>query len=172
MRRRVAGRIPAFARAGPLSKFKQPAIIADQLLDWWEQYDRAIAPALNLKVAMPRILMSAALLLTGISVAQAQTDRTVYTAGQNIRAEFSLSERTSEGGRLTPFFTSYRPNVSFENGASVVCRFVVNSEGGHKPGTTGEIGMTCPVPVNEGQRFKAYERKRLVGSGVVLPPRR
>lgn len=126
--------------------------------------------SLNLKVAMSRILMSAALLITGISAAQAATDRTVYSAGQNIRAEFSLSERTSEGGRLTPFFTSYRPNVSFENGPTIVCRFVVNTEGGHKPGTTGEIGMTCPLPVTEGQRFMAFERKRPIGGGVVLSP--
>lgn len=48
-------------------------------------------------------------------------------------------------------------------------RFETGAEGGHRPGTTGEIGMTCPVAVREGQRFEAFERKRPVGSGVVLP---
>lgn len=123
----------------------------------------------GISARMARYLLPVALLL-GSSVALAQEpqpDR--YGVGETVRAEFSLSERSREGGRLTAFFTSYRPDISFEGGEVVTCRFETDAEGGHRPGTTGEIGMTCPVAVSEGQQFEAFERKRPVGSGVVLP---
>src|SRR3546814_11648190 len=50
------------------------------------------------------------------------------------------------------------------------CEFFTEQEGGHKPGTVGEIGMTCPATTSVGQAFTAYERRRLIGRGVILPP--
>lgn len=117
----------------------------------------------------PYVALSALSLAAAPAVAQEPETPHRYAPEELIRAEFSLSERTREGGRITPFFTSYRPFVSIEGGARVICRFVVDTQGGHKPGTTGPIGMTCPIAVTEGQRFLAYERQRPIGSGVVLP---
>lgn len=92
-----------------------------------------------------------------------------YASGDLARAEFSLDERTREGGRITPFFTSYRPQLSVGGADRVTCRFVTKEEGGHRPGTTGEIGMTCPIALTEGQMFEAFERERPIGKGVILP---
>src|SRR3546814_6582221 len=84
------------------------------------------------------------------------------------RAEFTLDQRTDEGGRLTPFYTNYRPNIAFGGGQPMKCEFFTEQEGGHKPGTVGEIGMTCPATTSVGQAFTAYERKRLIGRGVKI----
>src|SRR3546814_4364101 len=64
----------------------------------------------------------------------------------------------------------YRPNIAFGGSKPMKCEFFTEQEGGHKPGTVGEIGMTCPVTISVGQAFTAYERKRLIGRGVILPP--
>lgn len=93
-----------------------------------------------------------------------------YAPETTARAEFELDERTRQGGRLTPFFSKYRPSVSVGGGARVQCWFYTEADGGHRPGTTGEIGMSCPVTLVAGQSFEAFERNRPIGRGVVLPP--
>lgn len=118
------------------------------------------------------IRSAAALTLALVSLplcAQEPSVLHVYAPGDLVRAEFSLSERTREGGRLTPFYTNYRPRISVDGGPEVSCRFVVETEGGHKPGTSGEIGMTCPIAITEGQNFIAHEGSRPIGTGVILP---
>lgn len=114
-------------------------------------------------------LMPLAALIATPLAAQQPDQPDTYAPQEVIRAEFSLDERSEKGGRTTPFFTSYRPSLSFEGGQQVICRFSVATSGGHQPGTTGQIGMTCPMAVKEGQVFTAYERKRLIGTGIVLP---
>ena len=119
---------------------------------------------------MTRYLALSTMLFLSTSVfAQEPSQPDSYAVEELARAEFSLSERTREGGRSTPFYTSYRPQLSVGGGAETTCRFVVETEGGHKPGTTGEIGMTCPLALTEGQTFIAYERGRPIGNGVILP---
>jgi translation elongation factor EF-Tu-like GTPase len=119
---------------------------------------------------MKKYLGFAALLLLGLpAAAQEPAEPQTYAPEELVPAEFSLSERTREGGRSTPFFTSYRPRISVDSEDRGVCRFVVETEGGHRPGTTGEIGMTCPFALSVGQEFQAYERTRPIGSGIVLP---
>src|SRR3546814_4224090 len=65
------------------------------------------------------------------------------------RAEFTLDQRTDEGGRLTPFYTNYRPNIAFGGGQPMKCEFFTEQEGGHKPGTVGEIGMRSEEHTSE-----------------------
>ena len=120
-----------------------------------------------------KILPIALVSLLAVAVpgfAQEPGNPAVYAPGEMARAEFTLDQRTDEGGRLTPFYTNYRPNIAFGGGKPMKCEFFTEQEGGHKPGTVGEIGMTCPATTSVGQAFTAYERKRLIGRGVILPP--
>lgn len=95
-----------------------------------------------------------------------------YAPGARVPALFALRERDREGGRTTPFFTHYRPNVSVEGGDPVLCVFHVERDGGHRPGETGEIFLVCPIALREGQRFEAFERRRPIGTGTISPPAR
>lgn len=118
----------------------------------------------------PMILAVSLVTLAAPGFAQEPVDPAAYAPSQAVRAEFTLEQRTREGGRLTPFYTNYRPDISFGGGPRVSCEFSTKQKGGHKPGTTGTIGMTCPVAVTAGQAFTAYENRRPIGTGVVLPP--
>ena len=92
-----------------------------------------------------------------------------YAAGQPIPVEFNLQERTREGGRTTPIYGDYRPNVYFDGGSRVECVVAVPG-GGVEPGTTRDITLTCPVAVHEGQGLSAFERDRPIGTGIVTAP--
>ncbi len=109
-----------------------------------------------------------ALLQSGAGHTEDRPPLARYEPGELAAAEFSLDQRTREGGRLTPFFSKYRADVTVDGGKQVNCQFHTKAERGHLPGTTGEIGLICPVPLAEGQVFEAYERRRLIGRGVVL----
>lgn len=113
---------------------------------------------------------SLTLCLLVASPALAQSDQTprVYAAGSAVPVEFSLQERSRQGGRTTPFFRDYRPDIAFDGGARVTCVVSVPGGGGVEPGTTRQIDLTCPTVVQEGQRFEAFERRRPIGTGVVL----
>jgi len=74
-----------------------------------------------------------------------------------------------EGGRHTPFFTNYRPQLFFRT-ADVTASVSLN--GGREmvmPGDNAEV--TCelvhPMPVEEGLRFAFREGGKTVGAGVV-----
>src|SRR3546814_2920717 len=53
--------------------------------------------------------------------AQEPGNPAVYAPGEMARAEFTLDQRTDEGGRLTPFYTHYRPNFAFGGGKPMKC---------------------------------------------------
>lgn len=108
------------------------------------------------------------MLHSGASHAADEPPVSQYGPGELAPAEFELDERTRAGGRLTPFFSKYSPDLSFESEGTVRCQFHTQADGGHMPGTTGPIELICPTTLSAGQTFTAYERRREIGRGVVL----
>src|SRR3546814_15976280 len=120
-----------------------------------------------------KILPIALVSLLAVAVpgfAQEPGNPAVYAPGEMARAEFTLDQRTDEGGRLTPFYTNYRPHIAFGGGQPVKCEFLPAQEGGHKPGTVGDSGMACPATTRVAQAFKALERTRLTRRRVIRNP--
>src|SRR5262249_32175452 len=74
-----------------------------------------------------------------------------------------------EGGRHTPFFTNYRPQVYFRT--TDVTGVVQLPQGTEMvmPGdnVTMEIQLIAPIAMDEGLRFAIREGGRTVGAGVV-----
>ncbi len=74
-----------------------------------------------------------------------------------------------EGGRHTPFFTSYRPQFYFRT--TDVTGVVTLPEGTEMvmPGdnTTMTVELIAPIAMDEGLRFAIREGGRTVGAGVV-----
>src|SRR3546814_7219361 len=109
-----------------------------------------------------KILPIALVSLLAVAVpgfAQEPGNPAVYAPGEMARAEFTLDQRTDEGGMLTPFYTNYRPNIAFGGGQPLKCEFLTEQEGGTKPGPVGELGLTCPATPSVGQDLLALERK-------------
>jgi translation elongation factor EF-Tu-like GTPase len=106
-------------------------------------------------------------LVIAMSASAQEPQPVIYAAGASAPVEFSLRMRDREGGRLTPIFSHYRPDIALEGAARVSCTVTVPQDGGLKPGFTDTIRMTCPMPLTEGQRFEAFELGRPVGVGVV-----
>jgi elongation factor Tu len=73
-----------------------------------------------------------------------------------------------EGGRHTPFFTNYRPQLFFRT-ADVTASVTLNGREMVMPGDNAEV--TCelihPMPIEEGLRFAFREGGKTVGAGVV-----
>lgn len=73
-----------------------------------------------------------------------------------------------EGGRHTPFFTNYRPQLFFRT-ADVTAAVTLNEREMVMPGDNAEV--TCELihamPIEEGLRFAFREGGKTVGAGVV-----
>src|SRR3546814_20868287 len=98
-----------------------------------------------------KILPIALVSLLAVAVpgfAQEPGNPAVYAPGEMARAEFTLDQRTDEGGRLTPFYTNYRPHIAFGGGKTMKCELFTEQEVGPKQGPVGATGLTCPAPQN------------------------
>lgn len=113
------------------------------------------------------ILFTLALVLT-VEQSDANAGHS-YAAGQRVPIEFHLRKRDREGGRLTPFFTHYRPSIGSDRKAAK-CEFHVPGGGGVAPGETRRIEMICPFPTQMGASIEFFELNRPVGRAQVLPP--
>ena len=75
---------------------------------------------------------------------------------------------TDEGGRKTPFGTSYKPQF-FIRTANITGSIVLEKDKMAMPGDTLEmdIELIHPVPLQEGMRFAIREGSLTVGAGVI-----
>src|SRR3546814_5327635 len=103
---------------------------------------------------MPSIALVSLLAAAVPGFAQEPGNPAVYAPSEMARAEFTLDQRTDEGGRLTPFYTNYRPNIAFGGSKPMKCESFTEQAAGPKSGTVGEIGMTCPVTLRVVQAFR------------------
>src|SRR3546814_3662253 len=87
---------------------------------------------------MPSIALVSLLAAAVPGFAQEPGNPAVYAPSEMARAEFTLDQRTDEGGRLTPFYTNYRPNIAFGGSKPMQCEFFTEQEGGNKHGRTAE----------------------------------
>ena len=93
--------------------------------------------------------------------------KTITPHTQFVADVYVLSKE--EGGRLTPFFTNYRPQFYFRT--TDVTGVVTLPEGTEMvmPGDNVSINveLISPIAIEEGTRFSIREGGRTVGSGVV-----
>ena len=74
-----------------------------------------------------------------------------------------------EGGRHTPFFTSYRPQFYFRTtDVTGICTLPAGVEM-VMPGDNIKVTveLICPIAMDQGLRFAIREGGRTVGAGVV-----
>ena len=115
---------------------------------------------------------NAAMLLRGVRRTEVRRGQVVAAPGtvQPHRAfaaqVYALT--SEEGGRHTPFFTSYRPQFYFRT-ANVVGTVDLGSDRMVMPGDTAEITVELgqPVAITAGQDFAIREGGRTVGAGTV-----
>ena len=114
---------------------------------------------------MARMTMTILLALLQASPEPAQQS---HAPGARVPAQFTLDKRKpTGGGRTTAIYDHYPPEVSFDGGPRVKCKFFPG-RGGMAPGETQRIEFACDTPTRTGQSFKVFERGRPVGGGMVL----
>jgi len=100
-----------------------------------------------------------------------------FAEREDIRACVTFRPQ-GEGGRHTPVYSGYRPDVRFvgTDGGTVAthpCALRFDAEGAVAPGSLVAARLACgrPVELEDGSAFVLVEGGREVGSGrVVLPP--
>lgn|GEM_PF-2461807 len=100
-----------------------------------------------------------------------------FAGREDIRACVTFRPQ-AEGGRHTPVYSGYRPDVRFvgTDGGTVAthpCALRFDAEGAVAPGSLVAARLACrrPVELEDGSTFVLVEGGREVGSGrVVLPP--
>jgi len=114
------------------------------------------------------------LLLRGLKRAQIQKGQVLSKPGtiqafQNFHAQvYVLSKK--EGGRHTPFFSNYRPQLFCRTADITGCVQLPEDIKMVMPGDHVEmnISLIAPIALNKGLNFAIREGGKTVGAGVVL----
>ncbi|MEE2033537.1 hypothetical protein [Rhodococcus chondri] len=108
--------------------------------------------------------------LSGCAGAEPPADEVVtFTVGETIPVTVTLRS-ADDGGRSTPFYSGYRPQVLFASSPDPVPCTFSSPDGGFPPDTTADIEITCAhdVTVEPAQAGFVFEESgREVGSGSV-----
>jgi translation elongation factor EF-Tu-like GTPase len=93
-----------------------------------------------------------------------------FTAGEEILVDLSMKP-SNVGGRSGPFYSGYRPQVSFASAEAIVCTIKGPAHGEpFAPGTRSTVPMVCTAEVTVGSgdvEVGVLEGGREVGSGSV-----
>ncbi|MFD6857688.1 hypothetical protein ACFWCF_10140 [Rhodococcus sp. NPDC060090] len=93
-----------------------------------------------------------------------------FTAGEEIPVDLSMRP-SNVGGRSTPFYSGYRPQVSFASADAITCTVKGPAHGEpFEPGTRSIVPFVCTVEVTVGSedvKVGVLEGGREVGTGTV-----
>jgi translation elongation factor EF-Tu-like GTPase len=95
---------------------------------------------------------------------------TTFTAGEEIPVDLSMRP-SNVGGRSAPFYSGYRPQVSFASADAITCTIKGPAHGEpFAPGTRSIVPIVCTVEVtveSEAVKVGVLEDGREVGAGTV-----
>ncbi|MCK0090883.1 hypothetical protein MWU77_08820 [Rhodococcus sp. F64268] len=93
-----------------------------------------------------------------------------FPAGEEILVDLSMKP-SNVGGRSSPFFSGYRPQVSFASADAITCTIKGPAHGEpFAPGTRSTVPIVCTAEVtvdSEDVEVGVLEGGREVGSGTV-----
>lgn len=93
-----------------------------------------------------------------------------FTAGEEILVDLSMKP-SNVGGRSGPFYSGYRPQVSFASADAITCTIKGPAHGEpFEPGTRSTVPLVCTAEVtveSENVEVGVLEGGREVGSGTV-----
>lgn len=121
---------------------------------------------------VPLAVVTASLLLTTGCASEGEfaAAPVTFAPGEEILVDLSMKP-SNVGGRSGPFFSGYRPQVSFASAEAITCTIKGPAHGGpFAPGTRSTVPIVCTAEVtvdSEDMEVGVLEGGREVGSGTV-----